>query len=263
VKNKTVKILAGAVILFLLMLASWLFLQKKTTAPPLEKAATPALNMLTTEFTYSVVEKGQKRKSTAVIRRKGDVYLFNSTETAAGKKKVVVAATLNPDYETLDWKLNNPEKNIKVTAKRVNDRIILTGAFDKKENNRKEIGIDGRKWLQIYQLGLMKFALNGKKDESFEFWTLNPDDPGSAMVLFANQKGAQAIEVNGEKTAADSLKIGLAGLLSVFWSGDYWFRLSDGIFIKAKVSGDIFVELKGEQAKERGTARPAPKSAKK
>jgi len=96
-------------------------------------------------------------------------------------------------------------------------------------------------------MGLMKFAVTETKEKSIEFWGLRPDNPESSGVLAAAKDKTEIIEVNGKKVEASKLRIGLAGWLSIFWTGDYWFRLSDGLYISAKPTGGVFAELTEEK----------------
>ena len=208
----------------------------------------PLISPLFKEHIFIIKEKKQDFENIVNIRKKGDLYYFDSREIKG--KYTVTEAKLNMDFETIEWKFSYPKKNINVVAVRKGNKIFLTGTFDNKENNKKEINIDERKWQQVYQLGLMKFAVKEVKGKSVEFWCLNPNEPGNAMVIAATKEGQETITVNGNKTETARLRICLAGLLSVFWTGDYWFRLSDGFFVKAKVSGDLFVELKEEKQKK-------------
>ena len=209
-----------------------------------EEIAKPLDSGLFAEHIFNISEKKQTYISTIKIYKKNNIYYFNSKVIKIGEKDVVTEAKMNMDFETLEWKYFNQKKNINVAAVRKGNKIFLTGTFGNKKNNKKEVCIDERKWQQVYQLGLMSFAVKEPIGKSIEFWSLNPDEPESAMVLAATNESRETINLNGKKIKTARLKIGLAGFLSVFWTGDYWFRLSDGYFVKAKVSGEIFVELK-------------------
>jgi len=241
------QILLAAVLIILVSILVWLLIPRPAVQKIVEPVKPPKVNSLFTEHIFNIKEKKQPLINIVNIRKEGNLYYFSSRVIKKGKKDVITEAKLNTDFETKEWKFTNPEKNIKVTAVRKENKILLTGTFDNKENNKKEINIDERKWQQIYQLGFMKFAVSSDKANSIEFWCLNPDEPGNAMVLVAAKESREIIELNGSRIKTAKLKICLAGLLSVFWTGDYWFRLSDGFFVKAKVSGDLFVELKQEK----------------
>jgi hypothetical protein len=195
------------------------------------------------EYIFNIYEKGAIYKNIVKIDKIEDGYYLKSTVTKEEDKDFITEAKLNKDFETVEWKLKDLKKNMDVTAVREGNKIIITGMFDGKEDNKKEIGIDDRPWHQIFQLGLMKFAITDTKEKSIEFWGLRPDNPGSSGVLAASKDKIETIEINGKKMEASKLRIGLAGWLSIFWTGDYWFRLSDGLYIKAKPAGNVSAEL--------------------
>ncbi|OGF50668.1 MAG: hypothetical protein A2231_07975 [Candidatus Firestonebacteria bacterium RIFOXYA2_FULL_40_8] len=195
------------------------------------------------EYIFSVNEKGVEYKNFVNINILEDGYYLRSTVTKEEDKDTVMEARLNKEYETVEWKYKDPRKNLDIVAIREGNKIILTGKFGGKENNKKDIYIDARPWHQIFQLGLMKFAVTETKEKSIEFWGLRPDNPESSGVLAASKDKVETIEVDGKKIEASKLRIGLAGWLSIFWTGDYWFRLSDGLYIKAKPTGNVSAEL--------------------
>jgi len=200
-------------------------------------------NLLSKEYVFNVNEKGREYQNFVKIEKLEDGYYLKSLETKEETKDSVMEAKLNKEFETIEWKFKNPKKYLDVTAVREGNKIILTGSFDGKANNKKELNIDARPWHQIFQLGLMKFAVTDTKVNSIEFWGLRPDSPETAGVLAASKDKLETIEINGKKIETSKLRIGLAGWLSIFWTGDYWFRLSDGLYIKARPTGNVVAEL--------------------
>ena len=195
-------------------------------------------------YVLDIKEKGEKYLSYVEITKlkAGGLYLKN-TVTKEDLKDMVVESKLNNKLETVEWRYKSKKSELDVVAVREGDKIIVTGKFDCKENNRKELGIDSRPWYQIFQIGVSSFAIAGSGDNSIEFWGLRPDSPGSSGVLAATRDKTETIEVNGKKVEACKLRIGLAGWLSIFWTGDFWFRKTDGVYIKASPGGDSSVEL--------------------
>ena len=245
-------------------ITTWSLIHRKVEVPepvivePAEvEVVKPPVNTLLLEHIFNVKEKKQEFNNVTNIQKKYGLYYFKSVVSKKGEKDIVVEAKLNQDFETLEWKEKNPKKNLNVVAIRQKNKIILTGTFDNKKDNKREIYIDDRKWQQIYQLGMMKFAAKENIGKSIEFWSLNPDEPWNAMVIAANKESLETITLNGKKVKTVRLRICLAGLLSPFWTGDYWYRLSDGFFVRAKISGDLFVELK-EGKKEIKVASKKP-----
>jgi len=202
-----------------------------------------ANNVLSKEYVFKVNEKGLEYQNFVRIEKLEDGYYLKSLETKEDSKDSVIEAKLNKEFETVEWKYKNPKKNLDVLAVREGNKITITGAFDGKANNKKELNIDARPWHQIFQLGLMKFAVTDTKVNSIEFWGLRPDSPETAGVLAASKDKLETIEINGKIIETSKLRIGLAGWLSIFWTGDYWFRLSDGLYIKARPTGNVVAEL--------------------
>ncbi|MFH1074202.1 MAG: hypothetical protein V1752_03845 [Candidatus Firestonebacteria bacterium] len=194
------------------------------------------------EYIFNVNEGGREYKNIVNINKIKDGYHLKSIVTKE-EENAVMEAKLNKDFETVEWKFKNPKKKIEVAALREGNKITVSGEFDGRENNKKEIYIDDRPWHQIFQLGLMKFAVTETREKTIEFWGLRPDNPESAGVLAATKEKVEIIEVKGGKIEAAKLRIGLAGWLSIFWTGDYWFRVSDGVYVKAKPAGNISAEL--------------------
>jgi len=45
-------------------------------------------------------------------------------------------------------------------------------------------------------------------------------------------KKPEVIKIMGQDVPAVHIKISLSGLLSMFWTGHYWFRQQDGVFVR-------------------------------
>lgn len=195
------------------------------------------------EYLFTINEKGQVYQNSVDLKKLEQGYYLKSFVTKDDQKDSITEAKLNADYETIEWRYKSQKGDIDVVAVRQENKIILSGKFGGKENNKKEMSIDNRPWHQIFQLGLMKFAITEKGPDSVEFWGLRPDNPETIGVLAARRDKIETIEVNGKQVEASKLRIGLAGWLSIFWTGDYWFRKSDGLYIKAAPTGNVTAEL--------------------
>ncbi len=68
----------------------------------------------------------------------------------------------------------------------------------------------------------------------------------SQYKMTAENKGVETITVGGKKVEAIQVKWGLTGLRSRFDSQTFWFRKSDGVYLKSKVSDGEFSELISE-----------------
>ena len=63
----------------------------------------------------------------------------------------------------------------------------------------------------------------------------------------AENKGVETITVSGKKVEAIRVKWGLTGLRSKFYGQTFWFRQSDGVYLKSKVEHSEFSELVSEE----------------
>lgn len=106
--------------------------------------------------------------------------------------------------------------------------IILKGISDGNIID-KIIKIDENPWKQSMSYSLSGFALGDK--EKIEYWIVRLDKfKGEKMQ--AKKAGTEFITINGKQYHTAKVKISAAGLRSKFWSGHYWFRISDGLFLK-------------------------------
>ena len=48
------------------------------------------------------------------------------------------------------------------------------------------------------------------------------------------KKRIDTISINGKEVEAVYITVSLTGLLSIFWTGKYWYRKSDGVFLRYK-----------------------------
>ena len=60
-------------------------------------------------------------------------------------------------------------------------------------------------------------------------------------------KGVETITVSGKKVETIRVKWGLTGLRSKFYGQTFWFRKSDGVYLKSKVEHGEFSELISEE----------------
>lgn len=132
---------------------------------------------------------------------------------------------------TRAWTFSDPARAMELDASILDGRIVLSGSFQgKKVDKRFDAG--GPPWNQLFQMGLGPFALSGDKGTSFR--SIGTQGPGELKIgkMSVTRKGEEEIELDGRKVNAVHLRISLSGLLSIFWHGDYWYRKSDGLFLR-------------------------------
>jgi len=134
----------------------------------------------------------------------------------------------NFDGLTQKFTHRDSTRNIDLIAIKDGRNVILKGISGEKIINTI-IKLDESPWKQSMSYSLSEFALDEK--EKIEYWIIRLDKfKGEKMQ--AEKAGAEGITIKGTQYNTVKVKISAAGLRSKFWSGNYWFRISDGLFLK-------------------------------
>lgn len=140
----------------------------------------------------------------------------------------IIQTILDPKLATKGWKLHNKGEDTDLTAQRSDNSIVIKGDFKGKEIT-KELKIDNRPWYQAWNLSFSRFVLSGRDQQ--EFWTLRDSDL-KEFVMVVIRENEEVIELNGHTEEAVRVKVTLNNWMSKFWKVHYWFRKSDGIFLR-------------------------------
>ena len=154
-------------------------------------------------------------------------------QSTTGSSVIKQTFELDKNLSALSWTFEYPGENIHVAASRTANTIRLKGRGRGKEID-KTFEIDEMPWNQTFNIGLEGFALG--KESSMKFWAIGTKGPGYMKItrFKVKRKGNETIDVNGQKVEAVYVTISLTGLLSMFWTGHYWFRQADGTFLRYK-----------------------------
>jgi hypothetical protein len=135
------------------------------------------------------------------------------------------------DLSTLAWTFSDPGRQMELDAKLQGEAIVLSGTFNGKKVEKK-FAAASAPWNQLFQIGLGPFAL--ASDKSFQFRSIGTQGPGELKLgkFTVTRKDDEKIRLQGKEINAVHLSISLSGLLSIFWHGDYWYRKTDGRFLR-------------------------------
>jgi len=134
----------------------------------------------------------------------------------------------NQNGTTQKFTHKDSTNNIDLIAIKDGKKIILKGISCENIIDTV-IKIDESPWKQSMSYSLSEFALSG--EEKIEYWIIRLDKfKGEKMQ--AEKAGTENITIKDKSYLAVKVKISAAGLRSKFWSGHYWFRVSDGLFLK-------------------------------
>ncbi len=132
------------------------------------------------------------------------------------------------DYATKTWKYSNTTQGTAIEAERAGDIIKLKGTLNKKEI-QNNIKIDQAPWFEFIEVSLVNFLKSN--DQTTAFWMIQPNNLKTYKMI-AKKKNTEVITVNDQKIEAMKVTVTLQGFLSMFWSVNYWFRISDHTFVR-------------------------------
>lgn len=152
-------------------------------------------------------------------------YLLESKSAAGEVHEVFVDKSL----ETLWWSYRYSASRSDFKAVRTATTIAVRGIFEGKPLDRR-VEIDSAPWYQSLERSLEPLA-RSPVGTTTELWVLQPDTL-TARKIQARNEGTDRITIEDRLITAARVKISLPGFLSVFWSSSYWYRLSDGKFVR-------------------------------
>lgn len=158
--------------------------------------------------------------------------------------------TLNEQGETIAWLYEDDSRNIRLSAELTADRHIhLSGHFRNKPVD-KWFELNDQPWNQRFQQGLTAF-LKGS-DEKTVFWTIGTRGKGELRISrFTARRelpypAPPELKQGGYNGPFHHIKLSLYGMLSVFWSGHYWYDAVKGTFLfyqgkSSHLDGDVIL----------------------
>lgn len=167
-------------------------------------------------------------------------------QTAVSRKKQTTESTisdefiLDKDYDLVKWQRVCAEERSNYVVKREGDVLVVTGTF-KGQPLKKKITLEGKE-VHIYpNYSLGKFALSGNKN--MNFWSLRRDQL-TKIPMKARNDGEETILVNGKRVEAIKIYYTIEGKLrEKHYNHTYYYRKSDGLYIKKKESKGEIEEL--------------------
>jgi hypothetical protein len=136
-----------------------------------------------------------------------------------------------PDMTTLSFTYGNTSENTLYTARREGDAIHMAGTLRGKLFSRVA-SIDGGPLYECVERSLQGFAISGST-QALEFWMVLPME-AQAFRMVARREGREMVKVAGERVSAEKLKVSLPGIAAILWSSLYWYRPTDGTFLKSE-----------------------------
>jgi hypothetical protein len=131
-------------------------------------------------------------------------------------------------YATVRWRDTNTADNTSITALREGNAIVIKGMLNGIPIDHA-VAIDEAPWFQSMSWSLHSLILS--RDEQTEFWALRPDTM-KAHKLVAKKAKKETLHIGGDTVPAIRIEVRLKGMLSPFWHSNYWFRRTDGVWLR-------------------------------
>ena len=136
---------------------------------------------------------------------------------------------LDESNATVRYQFASPVRGTAYTARREGNELLLQGTFRGASFSRR-IAINANPWLESMEWSLADYALSGSM-QPLVFWVVNPFE-AQAYELQAIGENPENVMDNGQSFPALRVRVRPTGLLAPFWSTLYWFRPSDGRFLR-------------------------------
>jgi hypothetical protein len=187
-------------------------------------AALPASGLT---LVYTEPSDGETMRHIIVILPSADGLAIDVSTEKAGRIVASQALLTDPALSALRWRFVDEAAGTDVTAVRDGATISLSGRH-RGGSVRRTFAAGADPWYQLFPLGLEPLALNPR--EPVRFWAIGTMGIAALRIgLFrAVAVGAEEIRWNGAIVPAVRVRIALAGITSILWHGDYWFRADDG-----------------------------------
>ncbi|MEW5774336.1 MAG: hypothetical protein AB1916_12520 [Thermodesulfobacteriota bacterium] len=171
---------------------------------------------------YRETKAGKSCLREYLVRQDGERISLVATEP--GITRTVEAL---PDFSTLHEGYEDQSGN-RLTLVRQGRRMVLSGTLDSRAVSR-EFEVDDTAWYGSI-LFVRDFVLAGTPETVF--YMTQPED-NQVIKLKAIREAEESIQVDGETVETVRVRFTLPDFRSIFWSSTYWFRASDGLFVKS------------------------------
>jgi hypothetical protein len=152
---------------------------------------------------------------------------------------------LNGDFETLRFRVVNADEKTDYIGERRGNVVFIRGQF-KGEKMDHGLAIDSRPFYYNPKVGLTAFVRSGRKEE--RFWGFQNKEL-KVYPMKATNGGLETISVGGRDVEVVKVYWTVDDFRSVFFKRTYWFRKSDGMYLKQESTGGTFRELVSEEGK--------------
>jgi hypothetical protein len=171
---------------------------------------------------YRETISGKSNLREYLVRQEGGRVSLVAREP--GITRTVEAGT---DFATLREGYEDGSGN-RLTLVRQGHRMLLSGALNNQAVSR-EFEVDDTAWYGSI-LFMRDFVLSPAQETVF--YMTQPED-NRVIKLKAIREAREVITVDGGNVDTVRVRFTLPDFRSIFWSSTYWFRATDGLFVKS------------------------------
>ena len=136
---------------------------------------------------------------------------------------------LDESNATVSYRFASPVRKTSYLVRREGNVLVAQGTLKGASFSRR-IAINAGPWLESMEWELADYAMSGST-QPLVFWVVNPFE-AQAFEMQAIGESPENIMDNGQSVPAQRVRVRPAGFLAPFYSTLYWFRPTDGRFLR-------------------------------
>lgn len=181
---------------------------------------------------HSKIPEGVYRYQKMSGEEKGDFlwtlrYYPEFAEIIVHDQETTMINRCEGDGKTLYWEVQDGSGGTTIARRSGNS---LTVQMQNSESSQEQTyQLDQRPWFQPFSYSLRPFLIS--EAQSISFWTIRQDKM-KPVVLEATKQSFETLLLQGSEIEAIKVEVRLTGFFAPFWRGTYWYRSSDGLFLK-------------------------------
>jgi hypothetical protein len=165
-----------------------------------------------------------------------DTLIFNISTIMESDKTIRVYENNNrkhytvfdSTFNTIKYEFEDISDNSRIVVNQIDGKIVLKGILNGKEISSELIN-DDVKWSQSITYTLHRFMFSKEEVEVFRIFRPDNFEP---IIFKAVKAQIDTVMINNAEIPVQKILLRAKGFKSVFWKGEYNFRISDGLFIK-------------------------------
>ena len=132
------------------------------------------------------------------------------------------------DFRTLSWHYVRMSEHTDVMARRTKDGVHIKGHLDGEELDEDESLDDDEPWIQLFPMnpGMESFVFSD--EEELVFWSIGTESPADMELHSFSAEKAEVVKSEEFGCTVMRINFSPTGWKSLFWDGDYFFRMEDG-----------------------------------